>query len=178
VHRYGPQGLRLVEVDRADLGEIGQIMRLLRTKAQRFILFLDDLSFERDETEYKRFKSLMEGGLQRRPENVLVYATTNRIHLISERHADRQGDEVHTRDTLQEIASLSDRFGRTVIFPSPNQEEYLAIVTALAAQRGLAIPADELRQWALQWALWQNGRSGRTARQFIDDLCGRLGMGT
>jgi predicted AAA+ superfamily ATPase len=178
VHRYGPQGLRLVEVDRTDLREIGQIMRLLRTKAQRFILFLDDLSFERDETEYKRFKSLMEGGLERRPDNVLVYATTNRIHLISESHADRQGDEVHTRDTLQEIASLSDRFGRTVIFPSPNQEEYLAIVTALAAQRGLAIPADELRQLALQWALWQNGRSGRTARQFIDDLCGKLGLGT
>lgn len=177
VHRYGPVGLRLVEVPRNAIGQIAQILRLLRTKAQRFILLIDDLSFESGEGDYKSFKATMEGSIEQRPANVLVYVTTNRMHLLRERHSDRSNqDEVHPKDTIQEMASLSDRFGLTVLFTSPDQEQYLQIVGALARQRGIDLPEAELRQQAIRWALWQNGQSGRTARQFIDDLCGRLGL--
>lgn len=177
VHRYGPLGLRLVEVPRNAIGQIAQIMRLLRAKAQRFILLIDDLSFESGDGDYKSFKATMEGSIEQRPVNVLVYVTTNRMHLLRERHSDRSNqDEVHPKDTIQEMASLSDRFGMTVLFTSPDQEQYLQIVGALARQRGIDLPAAELRQQAIRWALWQNGQSGRTARQFIDDLCGRLGL--
>lgn len=177
VHRYGPVGLRLVEVPRNAIGQIAQIMRLLRAKAQRFILLIDDLSFESGDGDYKSFKATMEGSIEQRPANVLVYVTTNRMHLLRERHSDRSNqDEVHPKDTIQEMASLSDRFGMTVLFTSPDQEQYLQIVGALARQRGIDLPEAELRQQAIRWALWQNGQSGRTARQFIDDLCGRLGL--
>jgi predicted AAA+ superfamily ATPase len=177
VHRYGPAGLRLVEVPRTSIGQIAQIMRLLRTKAQRFILMIDDLSFESGDGDYKSFKAMMEGSIEQRPANVLVYVTTNRMHLLRERHSDRSNqDEVHPKDTIQEMASLSDRFGMTVLFTAPDQEQYLQIVGALARQRGIDLPEAELRQQAIRWALWQNGQSGRTARQFIDDLCGKLGL--
>lgn len=177
VHRYAPVGLRLVEVPRNAIGQIAQIMRLLRAKAQRFILLIDDLSFESGDGDYKSFKATMEGSIEQRPANVLVYVTTNRMHLLRERHSDRSNqDEVHPKDTIQEMASLSDRFGMTVLFTTPDQEQYLQIVGALARQRGIDLPEAELRQQAIRWALWQNGQSGRTARQFIDDLCGRLGL--
>lgn len=178
VHRFGLMGLRLVEVPRNAIGQIAQIMRLLRGKAQRFILLIDDLSFEAGDGDYKSFKATMEGSIEQRPANVLVYVTTNRMHLLRERHSDRSGqDEVHPKDTIQEMASLSDRFGMTVLFTSPDQEQYLQIVGALARQRGIDLPEAEIRQQAIRWALWQNGQSGRTARQFIDDLCGRLRIG-
>ncbi|HEY3365451.1 MAG TPA: ATP-binding protein [Symbiobacteriaceae bacterium] len=178
VHRFGPDGLRLVEVNRADLEAIGLVMRALRGKAQKFIVFVDDLSFEDFEVSYKTFKAMLEGSLERRPANVLVYATSNRKHLIRERWRDRQAaaDEVHPGDSLQELTSLADRFGVTVVFTSPDQEQYLAIVEGLAAQRGVPVPKADLHRMALQWVMWHNARSGRTARQFIDDLCGRLGI--
>lgn len=180
VHRFGSEGLRLVEVSRDDANALGAVMRIVQELPQKFILFLDDLSFEEAETGYKQFKAVLEGSLERRPRNVAVYATSNRKHLIRERRSDRLigggSDDVNPRDTIEETKSLSDRFGMTVIFSSPDQEQYLEIVSALAAQRGIEIPPVELRQQALRWSLWHNGRSGRTARQFVDDLCGRLGI--
>ncbi|HEY8347063.1 MAG TPA: ATP-binding protein [Symbiobacteriaceae bacterium] len=179
LHRYGDQGLRLVEVRREDVSRLGDVMRALQDLPQRFILFLDDLSFEETETGYKSFKAVLEGSLERRPPNVVVYATSNRRHLVRERRSDRQvggGDDLNPKETVEEIVSLADRFGMTIIFTSPDQEQYLQIVMSLAAKRGIDMPPEELRRQALQWSLWHNGRSGRTARQFIDDLCGRLGI--
>ena len=120
---------------------------------------------------------MLEGGIELRPPNVLLYATSNRRHLIQERFADRGGplDEIHASDTAQEKLSFSDRFGIAVTFSAPDQERYLQIVAGLAAARGLDLPAADLRRRALEWATWQNGRSGRTARQFVDFLAGELG---
>jgi uncharacterized protein len=178
LHRYGPRGLRLVEVSRADLAQLGAVMRELRARHRRYVLFIDDLSFEDFEVAFKTFKAMLEGSLERRPANVLVYATTNRRRLVRERWSDRDtaDDEVRPGDTLQEINSLADRFGMTVLFATPDQQQYLAIVEAMASQRGIVLATEELRQQALQWAMWHNGWSGRTAKQFMDDLAGRLGL--
>lgn len=179
VHRFGLRGLRLVQVSRDEIGRLGDVMRTLQALPQKFVLFLDDLSFEEAEVGYKSFKAVLEGSLEQRPTNVVVYATSNRKHLIRERRNDRQlggGDDLNPRDTVEETASLSDRFGMTIIFSSPDQEQYLRIVEAMAAERQVPLPLADVRQQALQWSLWHNGRSGRTARQFVDDLCGRLGI--
>lgn len=179
VHEYGDRGLRMVEMAKQDLGQLPVLLDLIRHRPHRFIIFIDDLSFEESEVDYKYLKAVLEGSLEARPDNVLIYATSNRRHLIKERFSDREftgNDEVRVQDTLQEKLSLADRFGITITFTSPDQEEYLAIVQGLASQEGLEVDPDDLRAQALRWALWHNGRSGRTARQFIDDLKGRLGM--
>lgn len=167
---YGEQGLRLVELAKRDLGDFSKVVRLLSGRPQKFIIFVDDLSFDDTEPEYKALKTVLEGGLEAKPANVLIYATSNRRHLIRENFSDRQGDEIHGRDTMEEKLSLADRFGITVTFPSPDQEGYLNIVQGLAAQRGLQVDPSELRRQALRWEMMHNGRSGRTARQFIDYL--------
>ena len=171
--------LRMIEVPKALLGDFGTIAAQLRARPQRFILFVDDLSFEEGETQYKDMKAVLEGGLEARPQNVVVYATSNRRHLIRELFVDRpapDATEVHARDTVQEKLSLADRFGMTIVFPSPDQAAYLSIVEGLASQRGLAIDATALRARAVEWAAWHNGRSGRTARQLVDYLEGELGL--
>ena len=122
-------------------------------------------------------KALLEGSLEARPENVLVYATSNRRNLVREHFSDRASsgaEDVHPHETVQEKLSLAERFGIRVAFPAPNQERYLAIVEALAQQEGLSLAGEELGSRAMQWAQWQHGYSGRTARQFIDDLVGEL----
>jgi predicted AAA+ superfamily ATPase len=172
--------LRLIEVPKGRLGDFPLIVALLRGRPQRFVLFIDDLSFEEGETQYKDMKAMLEGGLEARPPNAVVYATSNRRHLIREQFADRPApgtDEVHAMDTVQEKLSFADRFGLTITFPSPNQAAYLAIVEGLARQRGLTIAPAALRARAIEWAAWHNGRSGRTARQFVDHLTGELGLG-
>lgn len=177
LNEYGDRGLRLLEVARGRLGDFPAIVELLSDQPERFILFVDDLSFDEHETSYKDLKAVLEGGLEVRPDNVLVYATSNRRHLVKERQSDRAqpgDDELHGFDTVQEKLSLADRFGITLTFVAPNQEQYLEIVGGLAARRGLALPEEELRSQALQWAAWHNGRSGRGARQFIDYLAGEL----
>jgi len=177
--QFGGQGLRLVEVSRGQLGSLVALFRELKQHRQRFILLLDDLAFEADDAEYRSFKSTMEGALERRPDNVLLYATTNRRHMIPERWADRNTPEVaevHGQDAMEEKLSLADRFGKSILFLRPNQEEYLAIVERLVAERGLPIEGDELRQAALRWGLWHNVPSGRSARQFVDDLAARLSI--
>ncbi len=177
LNAYAEKGLRLVEVPRSQLQEFPHIIAFLKQYPQHFILFVDDLSFEDSEWNYKDLKAVLEGGLEVRPQNVVVYATSNRRHLIREKFSDRgtprhqaSGDEVHEEDTTQEKLSLADRFGITVTFATPDQELYLEIVSGLARLKGLDIDPAVLRRRALQWELWQNVRSGRTARQFIDDL--------
>ncbi len=172
---YGEQGLRLVEVPKSSLGDFPEIIALLRQKRQKFIIFVDDLSFEESEVEYKELKAVLEGGLASRPANVLIYATSNRRHLVRERFSDRdQGDELHSNDTVQEKLSLADRFGVTIFFTTPDRALYLRIVREIAEFKGLKIAAGELERRALLWASWHNGWSGRTARQFIDNLSGEL----
>jgi predicted AAA+ superfamily ATPase len=174
LNRFSHQGLRLIEINKQQMGDMPQIYSYLKKRSQRFILFIDDLSFEENETFYKDLKAILEGGLEHRPANVLFYATSNRRHLVREYFSDREGlagnQEVRARDTLEEKLSLADRFGITIIFPTPGETEYLAIVQGLADQAGLLIDQVQLRRKAIQWALWHNGRSGRTARQFVNNL--------
>lgn len=178
VARFGGEGLRLVEVARSAISQLPAIFRVLRRYPQKFVLFLDDLSFDEEEASYKAFKSDMEGALEQRPGNVVLYATSNRRHLVPERWSDRHSPdtaEIHGQDAMEEKLSLADRFGVTVLFTTPNQEEYLAIVEHMAEQRGLQMDRSHLREAALRWVMWNNPRSGRAARQFLDDLVGRLG---
>lgn len=170
------RGLRLIEVAKNDLADYPDILAVIRGRPEKFILFVDDLSFDEHETQYKELKAVLEGGLEARPDNVVLYATSNRRHLIQERFSDRRdpGDEVRGQDTLQEKLSLGDRFGITITFAAPDQERYLTIVEALAQERGIELDRRILRQRAIQWALWHNGRSGRCARQFVDHLAGEL----
>ena len=174
LHRYADQGLRLIEVTKSDLANLVTIVDRLRDLPQSFIIFVDDLSFEEEEDAYKALKVVLEGNLTARPQNVVVYATSNRRHLIREFFGDRprpsDADEIHAWDTVQEKLSFSDRFGLTLTFEPADQTTYLAIVRHLAEQAGLNLPDDMLQQRALQWATRHNGRSGRTARQCVDAL--------
>ena len=169
---YADMGLRLIEVRKEFVNDLPIIVNQLRGHAPHFLLFIDDLSFEEHETEYKALKVLLEGAAEARPANVLIYATTNRLNLIRENFADRgkPGDDVHWRDTLDEKASLVARFGLRVTFMTPDQAQYLNIVIGLAHQRGLTLSEEDLRLRALTWERQHTGRSGRLARQFIDDL--------
>jgi predicted AAA+ superfamily ATPase len=179
LNEHAARGLRLVEVSRDDLADFPWIIQQLRDRPERFILFVDDLSFDEGERDYRGLKAVLEGSVEARPSNVVLYATSNRRHLVQERWTDRESTlsaEIHGQDTMQEKLSLSDRFGIRVVFPSPDQRRYLAVVEALAEQRGLSLDPDVLRRRAIQWADWHNGRSGRTARQFVDHLAGELGL--
>ena len=172
---YAARGLRLVELNKDHLNDLRRVLALLRDHPQWFILFVDDLSFEEQETEYRALKSALEGRIEAWPRNVLLYVTTNRRHLVNERFSDREAavaGEVRPRDTMEEKLSLADRFGLQVAFPSPDQERYVTIATSLALSHGVSLPGDEIRRRAIQWALWHNGRSCRSARQFVDDLVG------
>jgi predicted AAA+ superfamily ATPase len=173
LNEYGNQGLRLVEVTCDYLESLPEIMALLRRHSLKFIIFIDDLSFEDYETRYKGLKAVMEGSLAARADNVLIYATSNRRHLVREFHSDRNAavdDEIHSWDTVQEKLSLSDRFGLTVTFPTPTQQQYLDIVEKLVADRNLNLDPEFIRQRALAWERSHHGPSGRTARQFVDSL--------
>jgi uncharacterized protein len=172
MNEYADLGLRLVEVKKEDLAELQEVLGILGGRGRRFVLFVDDLSFEEHEVEYKVLKALLEGSAEEPPENVRLYATSNRRNLIRETFSERESsdDDVHARDTMQEKLSLAGRFGLRLTFPSPDQARYLEIVAGLARVRGLAIPAEDLRERALLWDRWHAGRSGRTARQFVDEL--------
>lgn len=170
LNEYAGAGLRLVEVAKEDLKDLPRVLEALRGRGPRFILFVDDLSFEEHEVEYKALKALLEGSIEAPPENVRVYATSNRRNIIRESFAERDGDDVHARDTVQEKLSLAARFGLRVTFPAPDQKRYLEIVTGLVRERDIEVPDDELRERALLWERWHAGRSGRTARQFVDEL--------
>ena len=176
VHLFGAEGLRIIEVSKHDLLAIHHIVEAVEGRAQKFIIFIDDLSFEEDETEYKELKALLEGSIARPPVNVLVYATSNRRNLVREYFSDREADEVGRQDTYQEKLSLADRFGIKLVYAAPDKQDYLKTVEAIAAKEGIKIERSELHELALRWALWHNAPSGRTARQFINDLKGKLDL--
>lgn len=172
LNEYSPKGLRMVEVYKHQFSCLPRLIELLRLRNYRFIIYMDDLSFEDFEIEYKFLKAVIEGGLEKKPDNVLIYATSNRRHLIKESFSDRDGgnDDIHKNDTVQEKLSLSDRFGLTIGFTKPLQKEYFEIVRHLAHQNHIDIPDDELCAKASQWGLKHGGISGRVAKQFINHL--------
>lgn len=172
VNASADQGLCLVEVSKEDIGDLPLVVAQLRERAPHYLLFIDDLSFEEHETAYKALKVLLEGTAEARPANVLICATSNRLNLIRENFADRgkPTEDVNWRDTMDEKQALAHRFALRVTFMSPDQRQYLSIVEALARQRKLEIPTETLQDLALQWERQHSGRSGRVARQFIDDL--------
>ena len=176
--KFHTDGLRLIQLYRHDLRDLPEILDRLWERSETYILFCDDLSFEEGDVEYKELKALLEGGLTARPRNVLVYATSNRRHLMPERMADRQGsgsdDEIHPLEAMEEKLSLADRFGIRLGFYPISQQVFLDIVRSQVQARGLHIAAGELDREALRWSLTYNGRSGRSARQFVDDLEGRM----
>ena len=177
LNEYSDRGLRIVELDKQDLGELPEVLRTLERRGPRFILFVDDLSFEEHEVEYKRLKAFLEGSVEEPPANVRLYATSNRRNIVREGFSERDGDDVHARDTMQEKLSLGARFGLRVTFPAPDQSRYLQIVSGLARQRGIKLATDEVEEQARLWDHWHAGRSGRTARQFVDELQAEMAEG-
>lgn len=173
LNEYHTRGLRMIEVYKHQFSCLPRLIEKLRLRKYSFIIYMDDLSFEEFEIEYKFLKAIIEGGLEKKPDNVLIYATSNRRHLIRESFSDRDGnDDIHKNDTVQEKLSLSDRFGLTISFTKPMQKEYLEIVKYLAHNAGINMPEDALCAEASRWGLMRGGVSGRVARQFINHLLG------
>ncbi len=175
LNEYYDRGLRIIEVYKHQFRDLVDIMAQIKNRNYRFIIYMDDLSFEEFETDYKYLKAVIEGGLERKPENVLIYATSNRRHLIRENYADKEGDirsDMHTSDTVQEKLSLVYRFGVTIYFGAPVKKEFHEILKGLADRSGITMDEEELYLEANAWELSHGGRSGRTAQQFIDHLLG------
>ncbi|MCR5311339.1 MAG: ATP-binding protein [Lachnospiraceae bacterium] len=170
---YFSKGLRVIEIYKHQIEYLNAVIDLIKDRNYKFVLFMDDLSFEEFETDYKYLKAVIEGGIEKKPDNVLIYATSNRRHLINEKFSERSDDEVHLNDTMQEKLSLYDRFGITVYFGSPGQKEYDNIVLTLAERNGISIPKEELISLARRWELNHGGKSGRCAEQFIQYIMGR-----
>lgn len=170
LNEYSQRNLRLIEVAKSELQNLPIIVEKLRNVPQKFIIFVDDLSFEEDDDAFKALKVVLEGNITAKPQNVVVYATSNRRHLVREFLQDRpvpSDEEIHAWDTVQEKLSFSDRFGLTLTFEPADQKTYLAIVRHLTEQAEIEIQGEDLEYRALQWATRHNGRSGRTARQFV-----------
>ena len=173
INQYYGQGLRMIEIFKHQFRDLNKVIGQIKNRNYRFIIYMDDLSFEEFETDYKYLKAVIEGGLEKKPDNVLIYATSNRRHLVRETYGDKEGDirqDMHTSDTVQEKLSLSLRFGVTIYFGAPVKTEYDGIVLGLARRAGIDMPQDELLRRAGSWELSHGGRSGRCAQQFIDYL--------
>ena len=177
LNEYYTRGLRMIELPKESLMDFPRLVDQIAPLPMRFILFIDDLSFSSQDDTYAALKAVLEGGLAARPANTLIYATSNRRHLVRETFSDREGDEVHKGDTIQESLSLADRFGLSIRFSVPDKWRYLEIVRQLAVQRGLEDHLDELEGPAERWATERGGRSPRCARQFIDDAEARIRRG-
>lgn len=173
-NEYYDRGLRIIEVYKHQFQDLNDVIAQIKNRNYKFILYMDDLSFEEFEIEYKYLKAVIEGGLEKKPKNVLIYATSNRRHLIRESFKDKEekDEDLHTRDTVQEKLSLSSRFGVTIYFGSPDKMQFNGIVKALAERYGITMPEEELLLKANQWELSHGGLSGRTAQQFVDYLQG------
>lgn len=168
VSNYEDSGLRLVQITKKQLRKLPEIMNELRNyAAKKFIIFLDDLSFEDSDAEFKSVKSAIEGGVSSCPSNVRLYATSNRRHLVRETWREREQDELYRDDSIHETISLSDRFGLVIHYHAPDQEEYLAIIDHLLSKKGIRLSPEELRIAGLRWEMTHSGRSGRTAQQFV-----------
>jgi hypothetical protein len=180
--RFAGRGLRLVEVRKEDLLRLPEVIELLRGVPHRILLFADDLSFAEGEGGYRELKAALEGSLAAPPENVRIVATSNRRHLLPERRAEQaaarvdEEGELHLGEALEEKLALSDRFGLVLGFYGFDQRTYLEIVERYAKKAALAVPGERLREEALRFALERSSRSGRTAKQFVDDLAGRLAL--
>lgn len=173
VDEYEDNGLRLVQITKEQLRKLPEIMDTLRSYVGRkFILFLDDISFEESDAEFKAVKSAIEGGVSSCPPNVRLYATSNRRHLVRETWRDREQDELYRDDSINETVSLSDRFGLVIHYHTPDQDEYLAIIDHMLAQKGVHLSPEELRIAGLRWEMTHSGRSGRTAQQFVAHYLG------
>ena len=175
--RKGKPDLKLVEIHREDIASLPACLAHLRAAASRFIVFCDDLSFDKDDTSYKSLKAVLEGGIEGRPENVLFYATSNRRHLMPrDMMENERSTAINPSEAVEEKVSLSDRFGLWLGFHNATQDEYLDMVRGYAAHHKLKIKDDELVREALEWSMTRGARSGRVAWQFIQDLAGRLGQ--
>ena len=174
LNQYYDQGLRMIEVYKHQFKDLNDVIAQIKNRNYKFIIYMDDLSFEEFEIEYKYLKAVIEGGLEKKPDNVLIYATSNRRHLIRETFKDKEDrdEELHTNDTVQEKLSLVARFGVTIYFGKPDKKQFQEIVRELAKKNGIDMPDDELLLEANKWELSHGGLSGRTAQQFIDYLAG------
>lgn len=175
LHKYYDQGLRMIEIYKHQFKDLSEVISQVKSRNYKFIIYMDDLSFEEFEIEYKYLKAVIEGGLEVKPNNVLIYATSNRRHLIRENFSDKEETRVdmHTSDTVQEKLSLSARFGVTIYFGRPEPKEFKLIVTTLAKRAGIDMPEEQLLLEANKWELSHGGISGRTAVQFITYLKGK-----
>ena len=176
LNQYYEEGLRMIEVYKHQFQDLNDIIAQVKNRNYKFIIYMDDLSFEEFEIEYKYLKAVIEGGLERKPENVLIYATSNRRHLVREQWSDkndRRDDDLHTSDTVQEKLSLVARFGVSIFFVGPDKKEFQKIVLELAKRNQIQMEKSELLLQANQWEMTHGGRSGRTAQQFIDYLLGK-----
>lgn len=176
VNAYYDQGLRMIEIYKHQFRDLSNVIAQIKNRNYRFIIYMDDLSFEEHEIEYKFLKAVIEGGVETKPENILIYATSNRRHLIKETWNDRSDVEnsngMHRSDTMEEKLSLVNRFGVTINYSKPSQKEYFEIVFELARKAGIKMGEDELKLEANKWELSHGGISGRTAQQFINHLMG------
>ncbi len=173
-NRYYEDGLRIIEVYKHQFQDLNDVISQIKNRNYKFIIYMDDLSFEEFEIEYKYLKAVIEGGLEKKPQNVLIYATSNRRHLVREKFSDKEErrDDLHASDTVQEKLSLVSRFGVTIFFCAPDKKEFGNIVKTLAARHHITMPEDELLLEANKWELAHGGLSGRTAQQFIDYILG------
>ena len=172
-----PGSLALIEIHREEIRSLPDLLNVLRGSPRRCLVFCDDLSFEREDADYKALKSVLDGGIEGRPPNVLFYATSNRRHLMPrEMIENERAGAIHGQESVEEKVSLSDRFGLWIGFHSCDQETFFAMVEGYAAAHGLDVPPERLRAEAVEWSVTRGARSGRVAWQFIQDLAGRMGV--
>ena len=178
LNRYYDEGLRIIEVYKHQFQDLNDVIAQIKNRNYKFILYMDDLSFEEFEIEYKSLKAVIEGGLEKKPDNILIYATSNRRHLVREKASDKleiaDGDDLHSSDTVQEKLSLVYRFGVRIYFGAPDKKEFQNIVKVLAKRHGVKMAEDELLLEANKWELSHGGLTGRTAQQFIDHILGTV----
>ena len=175
LNQYYDQGLRIIEAYKNQFKDLNDIIAQVKNRNYKFIIYMDDLSFEEFEIEYKYLKAVIEGGLEKKPDNILIYATSNRRHLVREKFSDKEErrDDLHSSDTVQEKLSLVARFGVSIFFCAPDKKQFQNIVKTLAERHQVEMPEEELLLEANKWELQHGGLSGRTAQQFIDYLCGK-----
>ena len=166
----GMEELRIIEADKENLGGLPALIRNLDGRRQKFIVFIDDLTFDRDDPTYSVLKTILEGGVERRPSNVAVYATSNRRHLVRQTISERAGDEMDRNETIREKTSLADRFGIRILFQGLSKEDFLAVVDMLAQRRNIGLPREELHKQAIAWERFHGAQTPRTALQFILSL--------
>ena len=173
LNQYYDKGLRIIEIYKHQFQDLNEVIAQVKNRNYKFIIYMDDLSFEEFEIEYKYLKAVIEGGLEKKPDNILIYATSNRRHLVREKFSDKEErrDDLHTSDTVQEKLSLVSRFGVQIYFGAPDKKEFQHIVRELAKRWGVSMPEEELLSEANKWELSHGGLSGRTAQQFVDYLC-------